>query len=94
MSCRHYLVSGRVQGVFYRASTQRQASMMGLRGWVRNLCDGRVEVLACGEDGLLDAFGNWLQIGPEHAKVTKIQERTITMPDTLHGFSVLPTGDT
>ena len=47
MICKRFLVSGRVQGVFYRDSTRRQAQAQGISGWVRNLFDGRVEVLAC-----------------------------------------------
>ena len=91
MICRRYLVSGRVQGVFYRDSTRRQAQAMGLTGWVRNLFDGRVEVLACGDPVQLDTFAKWLEIGPEYAKVTNIEvlpEKTSTIPDS---FSVLPT---
>ena len=49
MLCNRCLVSGRVQGVFYRASAQQRAQELGVRGYARNLPDGRVEVLACGE---------------------------------------------
>ena len=91
MSCRRFLVSGRVQGVFYRDSARRQALALGISGWVRNLRDGRVEVLACGESGQLETFANWLEIGPEYAKVTNIEvtsENPSIMPTT---FDVLPT---
>jgi acylphosphatase len=91
MICRRFLVSGRVQGVFYRASTQRQARSQGITGWVRNCHDGRVEVLACGEEQQLGVFAKWLEIGPEYAKVTKIEvstENLSAIPDT---FEVLPT---
>ena len=54
--CRCFLVSGRVQGVFYRASTRDRAVTLGLKGSVRNLNDGRVEVRACGEQDSLDAL--------------------------------------
>ena len=91
MICRRFLVSGRVQGVFYRDSTRRQAQALGITGWVRNLFDRRVEVLACGEAEQLEAFIKWLEIGPEYAKVTNIEVMdadSSTIPDT---FDVLPT---
>lgn len=91
MICRRFLVSGRVQGVFYRASTQRQAQSQGLTGWVRNRIDGRVEVLACGDRQQLEAFEKWLEIGPDYAKVSKIKvinENTSSIPGA---FDVLPT---
>jgi acylphosphatase len=86
-------VSGRVQGVFFRASTEQQAQRLGISGWVRNLRDGRVEVLACGDEQQLETFVKWLEIGPEYAKVTKIEVKTINSPDDLHGFRVLPSGN-
>lgn len=73
MICRRFFVSGRVQGVFYRSSAQKQADQLGLKGWVRNLSDGRVEMLACGEENMLAAIEKWLGIGPEYAKVTNIE---------------------
>lgn len=91
MSCRRIFVSGRVQGVFYRASTQRQAQSQGLTGWVRNRFDGRVEVLACGDEQQLEAFTKWLEIGPDYAKVTNIKvmhDKPSNIPAT---FDVMPT---
>ena len=91
MICRRFLVSGLVQGVFYRASTRQQARQQGLSGWVRNRYDGRVEVLACGDEDQLEAFAKWLEIGPEHAKVTNIEISTENLPATVTTFEVLPT---
>jgi acylphosphatase len=71
--CRHYFVSGRVQGVFFRAQTQATARRLGLTGWVRNLSDGRVECLACGDEGQLKAFEAWLWQGPPQARVEKVE---------------------
>ena len=91
MDCRRYLISGRVQGVFYRASAQRYAQSLGLSGWVRNRRDGRVELLACGEAQVLAELEKWLEIGPEYAKVTNIKvisENPSTIPAA---FDVLPT---
>ena len=64
-----FFVSGRVQGVFFRASTQRQAERLGLRGWAVNLPDGRVEVLAVGSAAAVQQLGDWLHEGPPTAKV-------------------------
>ena len=91
MACYRYLVSGRVQGVFYRASVQKQASGMGLSGWVRNLIDGRVELLACGEQSVLEKLEKWLKKGPEYAKVTNIEIITEKSEDLPGGFKVRST---
>lgn len=91
MNCFRYWVSGRVQGVFFRASAQREAERLGLCGWVRNLVDGRVELLACGEDSQLQSFENWLEIGPEYAKVTNIKVVRENSTETLSSFEIRPT---
>lgn len=72
MNARRFLVSGRVQGVFFRASTREQAHRLGLVGHAVNLDDGRVEVLAWGGDEALDALEDWLQRGPPAARVTAV----------------------
>ncbi len=69
MACRRFLVSGRVQGVFFRAGTQDRARRLGLTGWVHNLPDGRVELIACGDDAKLKQLEEWLWQGPPHAHV-------------------------
>ncbi len=70
--CIHCCVSGLVQGVFFRAATREQARRLGVTGWVRNLPDGRVEVLACGDRDRLDALLEWLREGPPHASVSAV----------------------
>ncbi len=67
--CRRWLVSGKVQGVWFRDSTRRQALTLGLQGHARNLADGRVEVVACGEYDSLQHLQEWLWQGPERARV-------------------------
>jgi acylphosphatase len=69
---RRCLVSGRVQGVYYRASAQQRARAAGIGGHARNLEDGRVEVLAYGEERQVLEFIDWLWIGPSAAKVTDV----------------------
>src|SRR5471030_2130911 len=69
---RRCLVSGRVQGVYYRASAQQRARVAGIAGHARNLDDGRVEVLAYGDEPRVLEFIDWLWIGPSAAKVTQV----------------------
>lgn len=68
----HLLVSGRVQGVFYRQSTVDEARRLGLSGWVRNLPDGRVEVLAEGERDGLEGLVRFCRRGPPAARVDDV----------------------
>ena len=72
MVCRRFVVSGRVQGVFYRASTQQAALRFDLTGWVRNLADGSVELVACGDDAKLDQLEQWLWQGSPKAQVEQV----------------------
>lgn len=73
MNCRRYLVRGRVQGVFFRASTRDQARRLGLTGWARNLPSGEVEVVACGAPERLAALEAWLWQGPPAARVSAVE---------------------
>ena len=86
MACARFLVSGRVQGVFFRASTREQALRLGLCGYAKNLADGRVEVVASGSDEALAELEGWLHQGPAAARVQSVEREA--MPDqTLHGFA-------
>jgi acylphosphatase len=73
MICKKCLVGGRVQGVFYRATAARRAQDLGVSGYARNLADGRVEVLACGEGAAVSAFVKWLWIGSSGCRVTSVE---------------------
>ena len=68
----HALVTGRVQGVGFRATTHQEARRLSLAGWVRNLQDGRVEVVAEGEQKSLEAFVAFLHRGPRLARVVNV----------------------
>ncbi|MBT7951986.1 MAG: acylphosphatase [Gammaproteobacteria bacterium] len=68
-----FLVSGRVQGVFFRASTKAQADKLELSGWVRNCENDEVEGVASGTEQQLGIFIAWLQQGPKMAKVDKLE---------------------
>lgn len=70
---RGWRISGRVQGVFFRASTRRQAEPLGLIGYAVNLPDGRVEVAASGDAAALDRLHDWLQRGPAAARVDHVE---------------------
>lgn len=68
----HLVISGRVQGVFFRANTRREALNLGLMGWVRNLPDGRVEVIVEGEEDKVERLIHWCWEGPPLAIVREI----------------------
>lgn len=70
--CRRCVVSGHVQGVFFRASTRSKARELGLSGWARNRSDGTVEVLACGDAGAVQRLCDWLWQGPDTARVDRV----------------------
>ncbi|MGK0168960.1 MAG: acylphosphatase [Gammaproteobacteria bacterium] len=83
-----FIVSGRVQGVGFRASTQKMAHKMGVGGTVRNLPDGRVEVLAYGTQACLSALADWLQVGPRFARVDAL-ERTVIVRAVSAEFRIV-----
>lgn len=76
------IVSGRVQGVFFRASTARQARELGLVGHALNLDDGTVEVLAVGPRAQVEALCAWLEIGPPAARVERVDVTAEPVPDS------------
>jgi acylphosphatase len=71
--CKKCLVSGRVQGVFYRGAAAQRARELDVHGYARNLPDGRVEVLACGEAAAVETFVTWLWTGSSAAKVSAVE---------------------
>ena len=77
MASRRFLVSGRVQGVWFRAATRDKATGLGLSGHAVNLPDGRVEVVAFGAEAALDELAAWLWQGPELARVTEVQSEAL-----------------
>jgi acylphosphatase len=82
-----FIISGKVQGVFFRASTREQARRLGLHGHARNLPDGSVEVLAIGTDDAIAQLEQWLQHGPPSARVDRV-ERSSSEVDARDDFSV------
>jgi acylphosphatase len=88
MKCVRCIVSGRVQGVFFRRSAQRKAEELGVIGWARNLPDGRVEVLLCGEEEVVEAMHEWLWEGPPSARVEEVLREEAELSGDLKGFEV------
>lgn len=87
----HVFISGRVQGVSYRASAQAAATELGLVGWVRNLRDGRVEAVVQGADEDVATWLAWAHEGPPHARVDGIAEQASPQPVSHARFEVRPT---
>jgi acylphosphatase len=85
--CRRFLVSGRVQGVFYRATTREQAAALGLTGWVKNLDDGCVELVACGPADVVAKLEQWLYRGPDYARVDEVLVEDMAI-QSFTGFQV------
>ena len=85
--CIRALITGRVQGVFFRDSTRQQARRFDIRGYAKNLPDGRVEVIACGDADNLDKLINWLYSGPEYSQVDNVTVHTINI-DVPSGFYI------
>jgi acylphosphatase len=71
----HLIVRGRVQGVFFRAATQREARRLGITGWVKNRADGSVEILAEGEEDSIRELSSWANHGPSAARVDQVDVR-------------------
>lgn len=80
-------ITGRVQGVFFRAETQRVAMELGLKGWVQNCSDGSVEVFAQGEEEALKKLEQWCAKGPPSAKVEDV-EREEVPPEDGRSFEI------
>lgn len=84
----HFLASGLVQGVFYRASAEAEARRLGLAGWVRNLADGRVEAVAEGPEEALLALLAWARQGPPAARVEAVEATWAEATGEFAGFGV------
>jgi len=85
----HIFISGTVQGVFYRSNTRKKAKELGIKGWVRNLYNGRVEVTAEGEEEDLKKFIEWCKKGPELAFVENIEVEWSDYKGKYEDFSVV-----
>ncbi len=85
-----FVVTGRVQGVGFRASTRRKAQALALTGWVRNRNDGAVEGLVCGANEMaVEQFHQWLRVGPPISRVERVEWRAERADDLSTRFEVL-----
>ena len=84
----HLIISGRVQGVSYRASACEMANRLAINGWVRNLPDGQVEMLIQGEDLHVDQMIQWAQQGPRFADVSNVVVTEHSPADDFNSFSI------
>ena len=84
----HVLISGRVQGVWFRASTKQKAEKLRLKGWVRNTDDGYVEAFFQGDEKQVNEMINWCHQGPPLAKVEKVDVTKKQSVDMFKDFSI------
>lgn len=84
----HVYVTGRVQGVFFRQNTKRQAQSHGVFGWVKNLDDGRVEAVFEGEEDAVKAVVEFCKVGPKGASVTSIDVNWEPVSEEFQGFVI------
>lgn len=84
----HLRISGRVQGVCYRATACDQALALGLRGWVRNCSDGSVEAMAVGTPANIDSFVSWCWQGPRAARVEQVQVSPVNPSEPARSFEI------
>ena len=82
------IISGRVQGVWFRASTKQKAEQLGLMGWVRNTADGKVEAVFEGEENVVNQMIKWCYLGPPLSKVQNIEIKKQNPTNGFEGFSI------
>ena len=87
MSAARFIVTGGVQGVFFRASTREQAQRLGVRGHAINLPDGSVEVIAAGHDDAIGTLERWLHQGPPMAQVERVERLQAEDASAGEGFT-------
>ncbi|HEX7665078.1 MAG TPA: acylphosphatase [Polyangiaceae bacterium] len=88
--CVQLIVRGRVTGVYFRASAQREAKRLGITGWVRNRNDGSVEIMAEGDEDVIKELVSWSHHGPTAARVDGVDVRWRGYSGEFSGFSIMP----
>jgi acylphosphatase len=89
MKCFNYLVSGKVQGVCFRAETKKIADNLNIKGWIKNLKNGKVEIVAQIEEKQLQKFENWLKRGPKNAKVEYVKTQEVKCSKDFENFEII-----
>ena len=87
-ACLHIIVKGRVQGVYFRAYTQKQAVKLNINGFVRNLANGDVEIVACGDADALAQLVSWCHKGPMMAKVSQVITTQHPIQEMFEAFEI------
>lgn len=82
------IISGRVQGVWFRASTKEKADQLGITGWVRNTSDGDVEALFEGDEKIIQEMLDWCHQGPQYARVENVKITKQAPSNGFSGFSI------
>jgi acylphosphatase len=85
----HLIIEGRVQGVFFRDSTRREAVSLGVCGWVKNRSDGAVEALLEGPQDKVKKLVKWCHKGPSYAQVTRVHERQEEWKGEFSSFDIV-----
>lgn len=88
MITKHVVVKGRVQGVFFRDYTRKQALQFNLTGWIRNLSDGSVEALFCGDEKMVSDMLSWLKLGSPQSRVDSVQINDIYSGESFSTFNI------
>jgi len=84
----HVVISGRVQGVWFRATTKQKAEQLGLAGWVRNTSDGNVEAVFEGEENCVQKILDWCHHGPPFSKVENVEVKNESPTNGFDSFSI------
>jgi len=85
----HLIISGQVQGVFFRRSAKTKADSLGISGWIRNNKDGSVETVGVGEKSKLEEFAKWCKKGTVFANVLNVEENWADKNDYFEEFSII-----
>jgi acylphosphatase len=89
--CAHIIIHGLVQGVYFRAYTQKKAIELNIKGWVRNRREGCVEIIAQGDEENLREFIDWCHIGSPHSQVQEVNVRWSECKEAFNNFEVKQT---
>jgi acylphosphatase len=84
----HVMITGRVQGVWFRATTRQKAEQIGITGWVRNTRDGCVEAIFEGEENCVKEMIEWCHRGPPLAKIENVEVKNQSLTNGFDGFSI------
>ena len=85
---KHVIISGRVQGVWFRATTKEKAKEYNVKGWVRNTSDGKVEAVFVGEEKDVEKMIQWCHHGPTLAEVEKVEVTSYTAKESFKDFTI------